>query len=355
LKQGGRKSEQQVAERTGFLPDFCAIRSVFAVVVTGELLAILLSLAVVDHLQQFIRQLSLISLMVQWIALTTSGLLCLLNKRLQRLGNQLSGAIVFGLLLSMTALVCLLTGWFDQQLGLGLVTSERDLLLRALGIGAIVGLVMLHYLYLQFLWRCQMEAEHSARLQALHSRIRPHFLFNSMNTIASLTRCDPPKAERVVEDLADLFRVSLGDAARPSTLARELSLARQYLDIEQVRLGDRLTVEWQLEALPDQVMIPPMILQPLLENAVYHGIEPSETGGKIVITGFYRRRRINLCIRNTLPSTGESSPREGNRLALENIRARLAGIFEMEASLTESHVDGEFQVRLVFPHPWQSG
>ena len=353
MKQREAHTEQMAAEPSGFLPDFCAIRSVFAVVVTGELLAVLLSLAAVDQLQEFVKTLSLVSLIVQWIALTTTALLCLLKKSLLRLGNQLAGFSAFALLLLMTGLVCLLAGWVDEELGLALFSADRATLMRALGIAAIVGLVVLHFLYLQSLWQRHMEAENSARLQALHSRIRPHFLFNSMNTIASLTRSDPALAERVVEDLADLFRVSLGDAAKPSTLARELDLARQYLGIEQVRLGDRLRIEWELEALPDEAVMPPLILQPLLENAVYHGIEPADGGGKIVVTGCYRRRRVNLSIRNSLPSDGETSHRQGNQLAMENIRARLAGMFDMEASLTESHVDGEFQVRLVFPHPWQ--
>jgi two-component system sensor histidine kinase AlgZ len=353
LKQRAAQSEQQAAEPTGFLPDFCAIRSVFAVVVTGELLAVLLSLAVISQLQEFVKTLSLVSLLVQWIALTTIALLCLLKNQLLRMDNRLAGLVAFVLLLVMTALVSLLAGWTDRYLGLALFTVDRGMLLRVLGIAAIVGLVALHYLYLQALWQRHMEAENMARLQALHSRIRPHFLFNSMNTIASLTRSDPALAEKVVEDLADLFRVSLGDAAKPSTLARELHLARQYLGIEQVRLGDRLRVEWEVDELPDEAMMPPMILQPLLENAVYHGIEPSADGGKIQVTGCYRRRRVNLSIRNSLPSEGETSHRQGNRLAMENIRARLAGVFDMEASLTESQVDGEFQVRLVFPHPWQ--
>ena len=358
MKQGSRKSEAGgvagEAERNNFLPNFCAIRSVFAVVITGELLAILFALAAVDSLDAFLKTLSLISLMVQWIGLTTAGLLCLARRWLQSLGNQLTGLAAFLLLLGMTDLVCLLTGWIDLRLGLGLFTPDRDLLLRTLGISAIVGVLVLHYLYLQYLWRRQVEAENSARLQALHSRIRPHFLFNSMNTIASLTRSDPVLAERVVEDLADLFRVSLGDAARPSTLGRELELARQYLGIEQVRLGERLQVQWELKDLPERAMLPPMILQPLLENAVYHGIEPSAQGGTIRIAGHYRRRRVNLSIRNSMPPAGEASHRQGNQLAMENIRARLAGVFDMEASLTESHVDGEHQVRLVFPHPWRS-
>ena len=350
------ESRRMQPERGGvlFLPSFCAIRAVFAVVVIGELLAILLTLAAVDRLEQFLGQLSPVSLLVQWVGLSTAGLLCLLRNPLSRIGNWWAGISAFLILLGVTVLVCLLIIWLDSRLALSLLPADdrEGLLWRALGIGAIVGVLVLHYLYLQHLWRRQEEAENSARLQALHSRIRPHFLFNSMNTIASLTRSDPKLAEEVVEDLADLFRVSLGDAARPSTLGRELELARQYLSIEHYRLGERLEVVWDLKDLPEKAMIPPMILQPLLENAVYHGIEPAAGGGVITITGHYRRKRINLSIRNTLPDAGESSSRQGNQLAMENIRARLDGVFDLEASLTESHVEGEHQVRLVFPHPW---
>jgi two-component system sensor histidine kinase AlgZ len=356
MQQVSNESEQRAvtleAGPTRFLPNFCSIRSVFAVVVSGELLAILFTLASVDEMSGFLRQLSVISLLVQWIGLTTAGLICLLRRQLESLSVQLAGLSAFLILMTMTAVISLLTVWVDQTQGLQLFRPDRELLVRALGVSAIVGVLVLHYLYLQYLWRRQSEAENSARLQALHSRIRPHFLFNSMNTIASLTRSDPKMAERVVEDLADLFRVSLGDAARPSSLGRELELARQYLSIEGLRLGERLKVNWELEALPEQAMMPPMILQPLLENAVYHGIEPSAGGGLITITGCYRRRKVNLSIRNSLPKAEEESHRQGNHLAMENIRARLAGVFEIEGSLTESHVDGEYQVRLVFPHPW---
>jgi len=222
-----------------------------------------------------------------------------------------------------------------------------------LGISVIVGWLLLHYLQLQYRWRQQLEAQNEARLQALQSRIRPHFLFNSMNTIASLTRSNPSLAEEVVEDLADLFRVSLGDAKRQSTLGRELELARQYLNIERHRLGRRLQVEWDLQDLPLGAMLPPLILQPLLENAVYHGIEPAASGGIIHISGRYRRGRVNLGIRNSVPADQQSGHRKGNRLALENIRERLAGLFGMQASLTESRVEGEHQMRLVVPHPWR--
>ncbi|MCU7917668.1 MAG: sensor histidine kinase [Candidatus Thiodiazotropha sp. (ex Epidulcina cf. delphinae)] len=352
-RQAERKRTPVPVGKVIFLPNFCALRAVFAVVVIGELLAILLTLAAVERLVDFFDALSPISLLVQWIGLCSAGVLCLLREQLCRVGNQWAGLAAFLILMGMTLLILLLVAWLDRGLALAVLPDDPSgLLWRSLGISAIVGVLVLHYLYLQHLWRRQEEAENSARLQALHSRIRPHFLFNSMNTIASLTHSDPKLAEAVVEDLADLFRVSLGDASRPSTLGRELELARQYLSIEHYRLGDRLTLVWDLNDLPEQAMIPPLILQPLLENAVYHGIEPASEGGTITITGHYRRKRINLSIRNTLPKAGESSHRQGNQMALENIRARLAGVFDMEASLTESNVEGDHQVRLVIPHPW---
>jgi len=205
---------------------------------------------------------------------------------------------------------------------------------------------------MQHLWLEQVKAESEARLQALQSRIRPHFLFNSMNTIAGLTRTRPDMAAEVVQDLADLFRVSLRDASRPSSLADELEFARRYLNIEHQRLGDRLQVEWDLQGLPDDAMMPALILQPLLENAVYHGIETATEPGTIRIVGRYGQRRVDLSIFNSLPSDYEVSHRKGNQLALDNIRQRLAGVFLGQASLTEQEDTGGFRVRLVFPHPW---
>ncbi|MEW8506598.1 MAG: histidine kinase [Candidatus Thiodiazotropha sp.] len=352
-RQAVRKGPYDADGKEIFIPNFCAIRTVFAVVVISELLAILMTLVVIERLDSFFSVLSLISLLVQWIGLSTAGLICLLRGQLRRLGNWWAGIGVFFLLLAMAWIVSKLVIWLDSGFGLSfLPVNHFDLMWRIVGISAIVGILALHYLYLQYLWRRQEEAENSARLQALHSRIRPHFLFNSMNTIASLTRSDPAMAEEVVEDLADLFRVSLGDASQLSTLGSEIRLARQYLGIEHYRLGDRLKLVWELNDLPEQAKIPPMILQPLLENAVYHGIEPAANGGTITVTGQYRRKRINLSIRNTLPEEGLRSQREGNQLAMDNIRARLAGVYDVEASLTESIVDGEHQVRLVIPHPW---
>ena len=339
----------------GFLPDICSLRGLFAVVVGAELLAIVLVLGSGKPVRDFWHSLGLLSLYLQWIALSGVGLLCLLQRRLSGHGNLMLALLAWGLLLAVTALVSEVAWLLFQYLG-----QERQLgpdghpgfLFKSLGVAAIVGALLLRYLYLHHQWRLQLLAESEARLQALQSRIRPHFLFNSMNTIASLIATRPELAEEVVQDLADLFRVCLSDVKRGSTLGEELELARRYLHIEEQRLGERLRLEWDLQDdLPLDARVPSLVLQPLLENAVYHGIEPAVNPGVIRVSGRYRRGQINLSMRNSLPPEGSSRRRSGNQLALVNIRQRLDGMFQGRASLTESRVDGDYQVRLVLPHP----
>ncbi|HEB96798.1 MAG TPA: sensor histidine kinase [Sedimenticola thiotaurini] len=350
----GRATTAQERDRA-FLPSFCSIRTVFGVVVSAELLAVMLSLGNLGSLHRIVDQLSLHSLFIQWVALAGIGALCLLRPWLRGRSHGVAGLLAWLVLLLVTLLV---------SLGARMVLEQPLLdrggilfLVQNLGIAAVASALILRYLYVQYQWRRQVEAESEARFQALQSRIRPHFLFNSMNTIANLTRSDPRLAEEVVYDLSDLFRASLADVGRRSTLGDELELARGYLRIEQLRLGERLRVEWDLEGLPEQALLPALVLQPLLENAVYHGIEPAQRGGVIHISGRYRRRRVNLSIRNSMPEEAERSRhhRSGNRMALDNTRQRLQGFFAGEASLTVGEVDGQHQVRLTFPYPWNEG
>ena len=217
-----------------------------------------------------------------------------------------------------------------------------------LGIAAIVSAVVLRYLYELHRHQEKELAEARARAQALQARIRPHFLFNSMNTIASLTHVDPDLAEEVVQDLSDLFRASLGDCERRSTLQQELELSRGYLRIEEQRLGERLTVEWDLEDLPMDVRMPPLLLQPLLENAIYHGIEPSVEGGRIIVAGRFRKGLVNISISNTLSTQG-TRKREGHQMAQQNVADRLAAVYGERAGMRIGEVDGRYQVRLYFP------
>jgi two-component system sensor histidine kinase AlgZ len=333
-----------------FLPDFCRIRAVFAVVIMAQLLALVLSLASSVTGSDYVPKLSLHSLFIQWAALSWIGLVCVLRSRLRSLSNWFSGLLAWLMALLLTILFSELSVYI-----LGFHQSPQDhlfFLFKNISITAIVAALVLRYLFLQFLWRRQMVAESEARLQALQSRIRPHFLFNSMNTITTLIRSKPDIAEEAIHDLSDLFRASLSDAKNLSTLKHELELARGYLRIEAQRLGDRLDVVWDIDGLPLDAKLPGLILQPLLENAVYHGIEPSPDKGKIEIVGRYRRYKVNISIRNSQAPMPVKKHTDGNRMALDNIRQRLEGLYQGEAGLTHSEVEGDYQVRLFFPHPW---
>ncbi|VAX07449.1 hypothetical protein MNBD_GAMMA26-736 [hydrothermal vent metagenome] len=351
----GKNQQQnrlQAEKNQGLLPNFCDARNLFIMVVSAELLAMVLTLSSDVASEKLLYELSMRSLYVQWIALASTAILCALHTRLNQMSNTMAGLAAWLIFQGTTLLVSEVAFQFmkgtDQSLGL--IGGHQGFLLRNLGVSAIVAALGLHYLYIQFLWHQQIVAESQARLQALQSRIRPHFLFNCMNTIASLTRTRPEVAEEAVHDLADLFRASLSSVEHKSTLGDELELVRGYLRIEGLRLGDRLQVEWELDGLPEEATMPLLVLQPLLENAVYHGIEPSPQGGRILVAGCYSHHQVSLSIRNTKPPEGCAKHNKGNHMALENIRQRLEGLFYGEASLTISEVDGDYQVQLIFPY-----
>lgn len=339
----------------GFLPDFCRVPMAFGVLLTAELLAIVLALATPSPLAGFWERLGTLSLYVQLIALGGSAALCLLRPLLARLDDRLCGVAAWLVLMLVTAAVTLGAGrllpWGVE--GLFPADGLPGLLVRSLGIAAIVSVLLLRYIYLHHLWRLQTEAEAQARFQQLQASIRPHFLFNSLNTIANQIHGDPRLAEDLIQDLADLFRASLGKGEK-TTIAEEIEFSRRYLNIEHQRLGERMQVEWDVDELPPEAPLPPLILQPLVENAVYHGIAPARRPGRIRISGRYRRGVVNLSIRNTLPEDpARERHRDGNHMAMENVRQRLAAMYPGEGRVIVSRIEGDWQVRLVFPYPWR--
>jgi two-component system sensor histidine kinase AlgZ len=228
-------------------------------------------------------------------------------------------------------------------------SDHAGFLLRNLAVGFIVSSLALRYFYVTAKWRRSIELEALARIRALQARIRPHFLFNSMNTIASLTRTNPERAEQAIEDLADLFRASLGDAHIQIPLKDEIEIARTHQRIEQLRLGDRLRVEWDIDGLPPRAQVPCLIVQPLLENAVYHGIEMLPAGGTVHIRGALVQDRIEIEVRNPVVTQQGYREREGNKMALENIRQRLELAWPGRARVETDLVDAEFRAKLIFP------
>ena len=220
--------------------------------------------------------------------------------------------------------------------------------LRNLAIGLVITALALRYFYVAHEWQRNVEMQARARVHALQARIRPHFLFNSMNTIASLTRSDPAQAEQAVQDLADLFRASLSDKRNIITMEQELEVARIYQRIEALRLGERLRVVWNIGQVPPNALVPGLLLQPLLENAIYHGIEPRPEGGVVSVNGELSNGLITMVVRN--PVAEQQKAREGNRLALANIRERLALMYGERALVKAGRFDSEYIVTLRFPH-----
>jgi two-component system sensor histidine kinase AlgZ len=198
--------------------------------------------------------------------------------------------------------------------------------------------------------RAHAPAVAEARLMALTARIRPHFLFNSLNAVLGVIRSDPRRAETALEELAELFRALMQENRDLVPLSAEISLSRQYLDLERLRLGERLQVRWDVESCPSDALVPPLMLQPLLENAVYHGIEPLGGPGEIHVLLAQRQDRLTIEIVNPCDSPGAHSHHAGNRMALANIRERLALFFDLEATLTTRMAEGRYQVHIELPY-----
>jgi len=202
-----------------------------------------------------------------------------------------------------------------------------------------------------FRWRSQVlsRALHEARLQVLRARIRPHFLFNTINAVLGIVRTQPRQAEAALQDMADLFRMAMSDAQDLVPLRQEIELSKQYIALEQLRMGERLRVDWQIQDMPDDAVIPPLLLQPLLENAVYHGIEPLPQGGSITVALHRSGDELRLRVENPRASNG-AAPHAGNKMALQNIRERLALLFDVEARYKVESGKDFYRVEITLPY-----
>jgi two-component system sensor histidine kinase AlgZ len=268
------------------------------------------------------------------------ALLCLnlLNRWLAKLAYQSGVMIVLLLILLITSGIQSLMGqWFELE-----ATSQ----VRSWFFAASVTGVLL--LYFNMRSRALSPAITEAKLQALQARIRPHFLFNTINAVLSLIRSDPRRAETALEDMADLFRVLMADNRDLVPLQDELALCRQYLSLEKLRLDERLRLVWHIDKMPEDALIPPLVLQPLLENAVYHGIEPFQEGGEININLYLCRNEVHMVLTN--PYRQEGDHHIGNKMALGNVRERLALHFDAEAHLNTQISGGQYTVHIVIPY-----
>lgn len=338
--------------KSSFLPDFCGVRMVFVVVLIAELLAIILTLSETAYFGNWASDLALKSLFIQWAALFSVAALCLARRWLNSLPDHWAAGLGYLLVLTVCLLISELAWRLLGEEGMRTFTTQSHgvFLLRTMGISAIVSALALRYFYVQHQWRKHIESEAESRIQALQARIRPHFLFNCLNTIASLARSRPPLAEEAIEDLSDLFRISLKDAKQLSTLRDEVDLCRRYLRIEMHRLGQRLHVEWNVDTLPQDARLPPLLLQPLIENAIYHGIELLPDGGVIHISGRINDNRLMLCVDNPLPPEGQMRHHHGNQLAQENTAQRIFAFFGDQGSFKTDIHNNRYHVEMGIPY-----
>lgn len=339
------------------LPDFCAARSVLAVLLIVGLTALALTLSREHTALGFWTDLARTSLFLVWIGLIGAALLCATRGMIARWPTPAASALVMGMIGALVALVSEAAWRVGRGEILGLPASE-DLLprshagfvLRNVGIGLIVTGLALRYFYVTQQWRLNVESQARSRVHALQARIRPHFLYNSLNTIAQLTRSEPQRAEEAVQDLADLFRANLSEKRSEITLKEELEVARIYQRIEALRLGDRLRVRWEVRELPMRALVPGLTVQPLLENAIGHGIEQLPEGGEVVVEGHVEDDLIALQVRNPMPFDTSTPARGGHGIALGNIRERLTLMYGARAEVTAGRQGDEYVVWLRFPY-----
>ena len=300
--------------------------------------ALLLALALVGNrtLANLPLEIAALAALVEPALLLTLILLTLLAGQLQRLPASLAALAVIVLAAASTALV---DAALADLFGEGVIGWRAPL-----AAGAAAAL-LLYWLGLQA--RAHAPALAEARLAALTARIRPHFLYNSLNAVLGVMREDPRRAEEALEELAELFRALMRDNRDLVPLSEEIALARKYLDIERLRLGERLRVQWDVAACPPDALAPPLLLQPLLENAVYHGIEPAEGAGEIHVRVTSAGDGVRIEIDNPLAAAPER--RSGNRMALENLRERLLLFYDLEARLECGERDGRYCVCVDLP------
>jgi two-component system sensor histidine kinase AlgZ len=318
------------------LPDFRNQGVWLRLLLAANGLMLALALAANRRFVQLPQEVAELAAVVEPALLLTLAALYLLSPRLQRLPAGLGAAAVVAVALgAMAAADAALAGLIGDPAAAG-----RHLLAAGLGAAGL-----LYWFSLRA--RAHAPALAEARLSALTARIRPHFLFNSLNAVLGVMREDPRRAEAALEELAELFRAVMRDNRDLVPLSEEIALARKYLDIERLRLGERLQVRWEVADCPPEMLAPPLLLQPLLENAVYHGIEPAAEPGEIRVCITATRTGARIEIDN--PCREEGAHRHGNRMALDNLRERLMLFYDLEASLEAGLDGGCYRVRIDLP------
>lgn len=342
-------------QKQHFLPNFCEARMIFNVVAIAEMLALVISLVMPVpsiFFSNYFEALLQISIFIQWIALASAVGLCLTRNYLARLPNHMALITAYLLLLLITFIVNECAVWILWAAGK--IASPRPvwyahLHFQNISVSAIINALMLGYFLTKQELKQRTASEAHAKMQALQSRIRPHFVFNAMNIIASLTRSDPKKAETAIEDMSDLFRMMLNEEETLVPVNKEIDVARKYLALEELRLDNRLQIMWDIGKFPRKAIMPILTLQPLLENAITYGIEPLSTGGVVSVTLWEEDDIIRIRITHPLPKPKKKDTSHEIDTALENIQQRFHTYYGDKAKIRWERENDRFIISVSLP------
>lgn len=334
-----------------FLPNICSTRSVVRVLLAGITLALILALAAANDLQELMVKFGLNALFILWTVVMSIILVCMLGRVINRISSIRAGVVILAITTFFTCMASIM-GLAGLSYASGTIVYWDSLfVLKNIFISSIITALALRYFYHQQKWNEHVKSDSNAKYDALQSRMRPHFLFNSLNTIAQLITVDPVRAEDALLDLADIFRTTLDKRSR-ITLGEELDVTMRYLRMEGLRLGKRrLSVVWDMEknALPFEMQIPPLLLQPLVENAIYHGIQPRKEGGTLGISLYETGEYLEISVSNPVPPEGTTSHSKGNHIAQENLKKRLEIAYGDRAQLSLTKTAHLYRVAFRIP------
>ena len=337
----------------GFLPELCTPQAVLRVMVGAQVLALVLALTSASpSYQASLIRLGLTSLFVQWVILCSTVTVCLLSEKIGKLKVIKIASVVSGIVVFYTIGASILAIMADSYQKVGVIHYwDTPFILRNMFIALILSSMALHYFYVHSQRAEFSRADSGAKYDALQSRMKPHFLFNSLNSIAHLIQVDKDKAEDALLDLADIFRTTL-DTRNRISLGEELDVTLRYLRMEALRLGKRrLNIVWDMDrqTLPFNMEIPPLLLQPLVENAIYHGIQPCKDGGTLGISLYDAGRSLDIVVTNPVPPEGTSQHSKGNHIAQENLKNRLRLAYGDRANLKISKSEHQYRVSFSIP------
>jgi len=344
-----QRTDQVTPQPDFFIPDLCATRPTVFSILLAELMVLVYVLASSGLLQFGWEKFTLSSLFVLWVVLLSNLLLCWSRRPLSRLSLPLTTLCSLALVTLATLVTSGVVQVFFAQLAN--IQDGHWWIVRNLLVAIVLAGIVLRYFYLQQQLRLQEQLNLQARLDSLQTRIRPHFLFNTLNSIASLIMSRPETAEKAVEDLAELFRSSLKESREPTTVQDEIRLTRLYLGIEELRLGQRLQVHWDVDEKTLGASMPALVLQPLVENAVYHGISRLPKGGNIDIRIARKGDELAVSVDNPVHAAGATS--RGNKMALANVAQRLQAIYGPGATLEVFPGVEHFRVELAYTPPFR--